>query len=143
MAVTSQVEVRRRQITDAIVAAFLENDGLPPWRVHAYPPSQVVSPCVWVDMPALRVEPPHMIAEFPVVLQLDGDDQAQVLAFDLVTAVVWDAIQVVDDTAPVSAATLAADVGGPRARRYVITATSVLAGQVLCQQASALSLSTP
>ena len=142
MATVSLIEERRREIAAAITQG-LQQDGWQPWRVHAYPPTQVAAPCIWVDMPQLTVTPPYMLAEFPVVLHLDGADQAQLLAFDMVVARVWDAIQVVRDTAPTTAITKTADVGGPSARRYVITVQSVLASEVLCQPASALSLSTP
>lgn len=143
MPYTSVIAERRQALVDIIVLG-LADEGLPPWRVHAYPPTTVASPCIWVDMPQLDVRPPHVIAEFPVVLHVDGADQVQLRQFDLVVARVWDALQTFDaDTAPTAAVTRAADIGGPTARRYVITATSILRGLVLCAPASALSEALP
>lgn len=127
MPAASAIEVARQRILDALLGA-----SLPPWRVHKYPPQNVASPCIWIDFPTLGRAAPWVSAEFPIVIALDGSDQAQASSFDYAVAQIWDALNATEDVAAQTAAPWARDIGGTAARLYVITALADLSADVLC-----------
>jgi hypothetical protein len=126
---TSAIEEARNRLADAVLGAVAL---LPAWRVHRYPPSSVVSPCVWVDMPSLQTIPDAVIAEFSVVLVIDGQEPAQVRAFDLALAALYDALNRLDAVAVMNAYPGAKDIGGPTQRTYALTVTAYLRHDPLC-----------
>jgi len=136
----SAVADARTEIVDAILASA---DVLPAWRVHKYPPANVAAPCVWVDVPALSRTELYVEASFPVVLVVDGTDQAQVRQLDDVVAALWDAVNMTDGMEAADATPVMRDVGGPTLRTVQLTVTYALNFGALCPEAAALSYAVP
>ena len=126
---TSLVSEERDRLADAIVAGV---GTLPAWRVHRYPPNNVASPCIYLDVPNLQQLPDSIVAEWPVVLVIDGTAPAQLLSFDLAIAAVWDALNTLDRVVVTAAFPAAKDVGGPNQRVYTLSVSSYLVAQTLC-----------
>lgn len=125
----SALEVARTRLLAAMTA--IQSD-LPPWRFHRYPPTEVVSPCVWIDYPTVTRESPWVVASYPIVIALDGSDHAQAVAFDYAVAQIWDALNMTEDVSVSLAAPWARDIGGPSSRLYVITADVDISADTLC-----------
>lgn len=135
---TSAIDTARNLLADTIVNAV---GVLPGWRVHRYPPTSVASPCIWVDVPSLQLVPDSIVAEWAVVLVIDGQTAAQVMAFDFAVAALWDALNLLDDVVVMSAYPGARDIGGPTQRAYVLTVATYLSLVPLCP--TPLSEATP
>jgi hypothetical protein len=125
----SEIESTRHALADAIVTAV---SLLPAWRVHRYPPSSVVSPCVYLDMPSLQLLPDGVSAEWPVTLVIDGAAPAQLQSFDLAIAALWDSLSTLDEVLVTAAYPGAKDVGGPSQRIYTLTVVTFLTHRPLC-----------
>lgn len=126
---TSAIDTARGRLLDAIVSGLT---GLPSWRVHRYPPSSVVSPCAYIDMPGMQLMPDAVSAEFPVTLVIDGAAAAQLQQLDLAVAALWDAIDRLDGVLVTSAYPISKDIGGPSQRAYTLTVVTYLAHRPLC-----------
>lgn len=119
--------VSRLSDTRLRLAAAIRADGvLPEWRVHDYPPDTIASPCVWVDVPAVRVDDlsrgaKQIVSTWSIIFVFDGGDEAQVRGLDEGMPRVWDAIDALDFTDATAANAQPFDVGGPRTRGVVIT----------------------
>jgi hypothetical protein len=137
---TSAIADAREAIAQAILA---RPDLLPAWRVHRYPPATIAAPCVWIDSPALARDVLYVAASFPVVLVVDGTDQAQLRQLDDVMAVLWDATNQVDGMEATDATPVLRDVGGPTLRAVQLTVTHALGLAALCPEVTALSEATP
>lgn len=130
---------------DAITDAILEQATLtlPAWRVHKYPPRNVAAPCVWVDVPALSRAELYVEASFPVVLVVDGTDQAQIMQLDDAVAALWDAVNQTDGMEAADSIPVLRDVGGPTLRAVQLTVTYALNFGALCPDVAALSEAVP
>jgi hypothetical protein len=125
---------------DAIMGAVAD---LPSWRVHRFPPANVASPCVYVDIPSLQTIPDAIVAEWPVVLVIDGGGAAQAQAFDQALSSIWDALNTLDYVTVAAAYPGAKDIGGPNQRVYVLTVSSYLVAQTLCHPSLSEAVPTP
>lgn len=110
----------------------------PAWRVHDVPPETVAAPCVWVDVPSLRVDDggrglATVVSTWPVILLVDGADPAQVEALDRLLPFVWDAVDSLPMTVAVAASATPFDVGGPRTRGVSLTADATHYAKSFCQ----------
>jgi hypothetical protein len=129
MPATSAIELARTRLLSTLAGL---QSTLPPWRFHRYPPTEVVSPCVWIDYPTITHESPWVVASFPIVIGLDGADHAQAAAFDFAVAHIWDALNSTEDCTVSLAAPWARDIGGPSSRLYVITVAVDISADTLC-----------
>lgn len=133
----SQLDVTRLALKDTIVGAAIPE--LAATHVTAYPPSQLVSPAVYVDMPRVYVGELGTMADWPVIVVYDGDDWAQMLSLDTAVATLWDAINAVDGWEVADASPVPRDVGGTSQRSYALTVTTFLTYDVLCPSLSTLA----
>ena len=127
----------RTGLAQAVVNAAIDN--LPATHVTAYPPSQLVAPAVYVDMPRIYVGDIGTLADWPIVAVADGDDWAQMTALDNTVAVLWDTFNAVDGWEVADASPIPKDVGGPQLRGYQLTVTTFLTLDVLCPSLSTLA----
>lgn len=142
MVSSNTITTRRGDLAATITAALLEHTATSDIPVSDFPPQQVVTPCIWVDMPMISTARPGgvttTVAQFPVVAAFDGNDDVQTAAMDLVGAIIWDAVTAsgtgrVDtiDPSPL-------DIGGPQTRTIVCTITTDLGMSTLCTTTSAI-----
>lgn len=116
--------------------------GWHPDKAHAHVPRQVITPCGWVDVPTVHQAPDaasaRSAATFPVFVALDGEDQAQAVAQDLVLSRGWDhlaAVQVNGLRVTVQTAGPGeVDVGGATARGIVFSVQVGLMRSTWCSQ---------
>jgi hypothetical protein len=105
-------------------------------RVHPLPPSQIVSPCIYIETPvgslSVQGQATLVTANFPVVIVVDGDQKSQVLTLDELIARVWDAIRTVDRGNPTSWSPGSLDVGGVSQRSATVIAEIVITARTLC-----------
>jgi hypothetical protein len=123
------IEERRLELLAAIQTP---NDIIPAWRTHAFPPSNLVAPCVYLDMPRLYYLNQWVTADWPIVAVVDSQDISALSALDQLVSVIWDRLSLVDGTIPQSATAGSIDVGGVRLRSYEIVATTALTPETLC-----------
>lgn len=110
------------------------------WRVDAYPPPQPVAPCVWVDVPTVRVDDRgrgsrFVVSMWPVMFVVDGADIPQVEALDEGVTRVWDALDALVMTEALSIDPQPFNVGASTStslRGAVITAQVTHAAKTLC-----------
>jgi hypothetical protein len=118
-------------------------------RMDRWPPRQAVAPCGWVDVPAITrvVEASGaqaVVATFPLLFPVDGDDQAQVQLQDMLMSRGWDLFAAVkltrDDGQPAGSSTVQSvgpadiDVGGSVLRGVVFSVQVRLLVRTLCPQ---------
>ena len=142
---TSRLAEARTALHGALVHIFdepfqVEEDRLVAFsngRVSAYPPPQVVAPCVWLEQPSGAVgvvgeTATGLIdqARFPITVVYDGLDRAQVAGLDELVARVWDAARTVGD--PIAFAPGPVDVGGPNLRATVVDVEMRIGARTLC-----------
>jgi hypothetical protein len=134
----NEITRARTAIHDAVVAT---QGGATALRVHDYPPAQLITPCVFIDMP--RITPgtrnlPTTTGQFPVVVAFDGDSTQQVRAMDETAASLWDALNSLDGARVESIDPDPLDIGGPTTRSLVLVVTADLGMATLCPDATAL-----
>ena len=121
-----------------LVDALRNGDVLPEWRVHERPPDNVVTPCVWVDVPSVNRTDigsrgaTTLVGTWQVMLLVDGADSAQVALLDEGPARAWDAIDALPMTDVMGMSPRSFDVGGPRTRGMVLTVEVSLMARTLC-----------
>jgi hypothetical protein len=126
----------RIALADVAIAAA---DEFPASHVTPYPPSQLVAPAIYVDMPRIYRGELGTLGDWPVFVVVDGDDWAQMLALDNAVSILWDAYNAVDGWDCPDASPVARDVGGPSLRAYQFTVTTFLTLDVLCASLSTLA----
>jgi hypothetical protein len=108
---------------------------LPDGRVSKTTPSSVVAPAVWIETPSLseraQGNSTFIVATFPVMMAVDGDQRVQVLTLDELTARVWDASRI-ERGNPVSSSPSTIDVGGPNLRAATVNVDIVIVSRNLC-----------
>ena len=68
---TTVIEQRRAELLAAIQS---NPELLPAWRTHPYPPSNLVAPAVYLDMPRLYIMEQWVTADWPIVAIVDSQD---------------------------------------------------------------------
>jgi hypothetical protein len=123
-------------LEDVMVAA-----GWDEKRAHAHVPRQVVTPAGWVEVPTINPQAgdrPGVVATFAVFVALDGEDQAQAQAQDVILAAGWDAFTEVKVdgflASIITAGPGEVDVGGTTQRGVVFSVQIKLAVRTLCRQ---------
>lgn len=115
-------------------------------RVDRWPPRQPVSPAAWPDVPTLSRQPDPsgteaVVATWPLVVTVDGEEQAQVQQQDLLLSRGWDLLAAV--TLPGQARVrfrvqtvgpAEVDVGGAVVRGVVFSVQVRLLVRTLCPQ---------
>lgn len=140
MAQENVIDEVRALITAALGGNVL---GLPDERVHARPPAQLVTPCVFVDMPTVTPHPLGMSISLPVFVAFDGHEQHQTQSMDWVVARAWDVLSDVDPCRVDSAAPGQVDVGGVVTRCVRFDVVAVLAVKTLCPASMTLAQPAP
>lgn len=130
-----------------LAQALRDDDVLPDWRVHDYPPETVASPCVWIDVPTVRVDDlgrgaRQIVSTWPIVFVVDGGDPAQVAGLDEALPLVWDAIDALDMVDTTGASAQPFDTGGPRNRGVIVTADVSHMTRTFCQPLPKLAATT-
>lgn len=132
----SRLDDARLDITNVIITS---STGLPATHVTAYPPSQLVAPAAYVDMPRVYNGELGTMADWPIVIVADGDDWAQMARLDSAVAILWDSFNATDGWECADASPVPKDVGGPSLRAYQLTLTTFLTLDVLCPSLSTLT----
>jgi len=100
-------------------------------------PLELVTPCVYLDVAGRRAADddgaPLIVVTFPVVAVVDGTDEAQLRALDVLDDQIWDAALELSGE-PVSAVADDLDVGGPRLRALITVVDVVVAHLTLCAE---------
>jgi len=126
-----------RQALHAALASALP---YAPDRAHAVPPDQIVAPCMWVDVPSIRVDDlgrgaQFVVSTWPLYLVVDGADPVQVAWLDDGVARMWDQLDALPYTTAVAGNPTAIDAGtgvGTSLRAYVITVDVQHMARTLC-----------
>lgn len=138
------VDDTRLELAAAIINAAIA--GFPSGHVTPYPPAQLVAPAIYIDMPRIYRGSAGLsatlgtLADWPVVMVVDGDDWAQMTALDSAVAFLWDSFNGTDGWECVDASPIPKDVGGPQLRSYQLTVTTFLTLDVLCPSLSAIAV---
>lgn len=121
--------------------ALRSDSVLPSWRIHDTPPANIAAPCAWVDMPTVVRRDLSargatvVVVSWPVMLVVDGRDDAQVRQLDEGIARLWDAIDALERTEALTVTAQPFDVGGPSLRGVVLTAEETILARTLCPPA--------
>lgn len=106
-------------------------------RVSAYPPPQVIAPCVWIEPSSGGEQPTGTtavglvdVATFPVALVYDGTDRAQLAGLNELVARVWDKARTVGEPRRWEPRTI--DVGGPSLRGVFVDVDMRIGARTLC-----------
>lgn len=142
MVSTNGITDRRTELAGIIAAALGVDPTTADVPMHPFPPAQVVTPCLWVDMPMVtRARPGGVsttVAQFPVVAAFDGNDDVQTAAMDLTASRIWDAVNTSGVARVDSIDPSPLDIGGPNTRTIVCTITTDLGLDVLCHPSSTI-----
>jgi hypothetical protein len=143
---TSPTEPPPNALDDArtLLHAALERVfGVVGWskeRASKYPSLTVVTPGGWVDAATVSRQGHGVIATFPIVIAVDGNDRGQVARIDAVTAAGWELFTAT--TMPngslvelLTAGPDDIDIGGPTTRAVTFSAQITLAARTLCPEA--------
>ena len=116
----------------ALYAALVP--ALPAGRVSQFPPSQLVSPAVYIDTPAGSIQSEgrgqFLVATFPVVVVADGAPVPQAASVDDLIALVWDFASAAGT--PSGWFSYPLDVGGASLRAATVSVDVPLIGRTLC-----------
>lgn len=128
MSITAEA---RQTLAEALTAAVA------PVPVFAFRPSELPTPCVYLDVAGRRAADddgaPLIVVTFPVVAVVDGTDEAQMAALDTLGDQIWDAAVALEGE-PVAAVADDVDVGGPRLRALTTVVDVVVAHLTLCAE---------
>jgi hypothetical protein len=107
---------------------------LPSGRVWAYPPAQLVAPCVFIETSAGSLTSAGngtlLLASFPVVVVSDGDTKPSSLGLDELIANAYDLSRTVGSPTGWQARPL--DAGGLTLRAATLTVEMPIAARTLC-----------
>lgn len=123
----------RRQLYDELVDV-LPGDVL---ALEQYRPPELATPVAYLDVAGRRFDvadgAPVVVATIPVVVIVDGADDAQMAALDDWGDLVWRAVIAAGGT-PVGATPAQVDVDGPVLRALVTTAEFEIEHLTLCEE---------
>lgn len=139
------LEDARALVHGAVAAAFTAI-GWNAERVDRYPLLTPLSPGGWVDSPTLSTSGAGLVATFPVVFTVDGNDRTQVRRLDALLAVVWSRLLAVKVPAnlrltegstlePLTAGPEQLDIGGPSTRSITLVVRVPIGARTLCPTA--------
>ena len=137
-----------RELLHAALVRVFEAVGWSPERATAYPSLTINTPGGWVDAPTLSKQGHGLVATFPIVVAVDGNDRGQVARVDAVIAAGWEALEntraangaVVD---VLTAGPDDIDIGGPTTRAVTFSAQIAVAARTLCPEMLTRSNDTP
>lgn len=132
----------RTLVHGAVAAAFTEI-GWNAERVDRYPLLTPLTPGGWVDAPTLSAQGAGLVATFPVVFTVDGNDRTQVQRLDALLSLVWSRLLAVKIPAglrlqegstvqPMTAGPEQLDIGGPSVRSITLVVQVPISARTLC-----------
>jgi hypothetical protein len=137
----TKLDEARDELHGALALA-LADCGWPPDRAQKWPPRrQITPPAAFLDVPTMHQAATEAAAAvavtFPVVVVVNGDDQAQVQQQDGLLAACWQRLSDVDKPRQAKVQTGGpedVDVGGAVMRGLVLRVQMTLATRTLCPQ---------
>lgn len=135
-----------RTILHAELAATFTAVGWSPERVDRYPLLTPLTPGGWIDAPTLSAQGAGLVATFPIVFTVDGNDRTQVQRLDALLSIVWSRLLAVKIPAglrlaagstvePVTAGPEQLDIGTASTRSITLVARVPISPRTLCPTA--------
>lgn len=132
-----------RTILHGVLAATFTAVGWNPERIDPYPLLTPLTPGGWIDSPTLAASGAGLVATFPVVFAVDGNDRTQVQRLDALLSIVWTRLLAVRIPAglrlaagstvePVTAGPEQLDIGGPSTRSITLVVRVPIGTRTLC-----------
>lgn len=139
-----------RTLLHGEIAATFVAVGWSAERVDRYPLLTPLTPGGWVDAATLSAQGAGLVATFPIVLTVDGNDRTQVKRLDALLAIAWQRLEALKIPAelrlqegstvqPMTAGPEQLDIGGPTLRSLTLVVQVPISPRTLCPTA----LTTP
>ena len=135
-----------RSILHAELAATFTAVGWNAERIDRYPLLTPLTPGGWIDAPTLSAQGAGLVATFPVVFTVDGNDRTQVQRLDALLSIVWSRLMTVkipgglrlpagSAVQPMTAGPEQLDIGGPSVRSVTLVVQVPISPRTLCPTA--------
>jgi len=132
-----------RTLLHAELAATFVDVGWSAERVDPYPLLTPVVPGGWVDAATLSAQGAGLVATFPLVFTVDGNDRTQVERLDALLAIAWARLMAVkiptglrlaagSTVSPMTAGPEQLDIGGPSVRSITLVVQVPISPRTLC-----------